>query len=216
MKPATYDGTGSWTDYKAHFDACSEINGWTDKEKGLYLSVSLRGQAQGVFGNLVSKTHDYSELVKALQDRFAPPNQTELYRVQLRDRRQKASETLPQLGQDIRRLTNLAYPNAPAEVRETLAQEQFIDALINSDMRLRIKQVRPASLNDAVRNAVELEAFYRAERKHTESQGITFATNVSESSSIKRCEEDIKALNKSLIDLKQSFENSTKHQLVRN
>ncbi|KAH3769556.1 hypothetical protein DPMN_170829 [Dreissena polymorpha] len=31
-------------------------------------------------------------------------------------------------------------------------------------MRLRIKQARPVSLNDAIRHAVELEAFYRAER----------------------------------------------------
>ncbi|KAH3805872.1 hypothetical protein DPMN_134182 [Dreissena polymorpha] len=31
-------------------------------------------------------------------------------------------------------------------------------------MRLRIKQARPASLNDAIIHAVELEAFNRAER----------------------------------------------------
>ena len=98
LKPATFDGSVNWIDYKAHFDACSEINGWSGKEKGLYLAVSLRGQAQGVFGNLSTKTHDYDELAKALQERFAPPNQTELYRVQMRERRQKASETLSELG----------------------------------------------------------------------------------------------------------------------
>ena len=89
---------------KAHFDACAEINGWSEKEKGLYLAVSLRGQAQGVFGNLSTKTNNYTELSRALQERFAPPNQTELYRVQLRERRQKATETLSELGKDIRRL----------------------------------------------------------------------------------------------------------------
>ena len=88
IKPATYDGTGHWADYKAHFDACAEINGWTDREKGLYLAVSLRGQAQGVFGNLATKSGSYKELSNALQERFAPPNQTELYRVQLKERRQ--------------------------------------------------------------------------------------------------------------------------------
>ena len=76
---------------------------------------------------------------------------------------------MSELGQDIRRLTNLAYPNAPVDVRETLAKEQFIDSLHNSDMRLRIKQARPTDLNDAVRHAVELEAFDRAERRQ---QGI--------------------------------------------
>ena len=56
--------------------------------------MALRGQAQSVMGNLSDKSKDYDSLVKALEDRFAPPNQTELYRVQLRERRQKASESL--------------------------------------------------------------------------------------------------------------------------
>ena len=59
--------------------------------------------------------------------------------MQLRERRQKASETMAELGQDIRRITNLAYPKAPSDVRETLAKEQFVDALVNSEMRLKIK-----------------------------------------------------------------------------
>lgn len=51
-------------DDKAHFQACAKLNEWSDEQKGLYLSVSLRGQAQGVFGNLNTKTTDYDELVK--------------------------------------------------------------------------------------------------------------------------------------------------------
>ena len=170
--PATYDGKGPWIDYKSHFDACAKLNRWTKEEKGLYLAVSLRGQAQGVLGNLPhAKRQDFDELVKSLEERFSPSNQTELYRTQLRERRQKAADTLPELGQDIRRLANLAYPTAPNDVRETLAKEQFIDALISADMRLRIKQARPTNLNDAVRHAVELEAFNKAEIKMAENQG---------------------------------------------
>lgn len=97
IKPATFDGSVAWLDYKAHFEACAELNGWTKAQKGLYLSVSLRGHAQGVFGNLGSGKHDYDDLVTALEERFAPPNQTELYRVQLRERRQKASESVAEL-----------------------------------------------------------------------------------------------------------------------
>ena len=180
VKPATFDGTGSWLDYRAHFDAVAEINRWNQIEKGLYLAVSLRGQAQGVFGNLSIQSKDYDMLVQALEQRFAPPNQTELYRVQLRERRQTASETLSALGQDIRRLTNLAYPTAPNDVRDTLAKEQFIDALHSSDMRLRVKQARPSDLNDAVRHAVELEAYNRAERRKQEGQGYLCSTNTKE------------------------------------
>ena len=82
---------------------------------------------------------------------------------------------MAELGQDIRRLTNLAYPKAPSDVKETLAKEQFIDALVNSEMRLKIKQARPVDLNDAVRHAVELEAFYGAENKQM-GQGFIHAT----------------------------------------
>ena len=48
VKAATYDGTSSWLDYKSHFDACSRINQWPENEKGLYLAVALRGQAQDI------------------------------------------------------------------------------------------------------------------------------------------------------------------------
>ncbi|VDI25446.1 Hypothetical predicted protein [Mytilus galloprovincialis] len=85
--------------------------------------------------------------------------------------RQKASETLPGLGQSVRRLSNLAYPTAPLELRDTLAKEQFIDALVDSEMRLRIKQSRPKGLNDAIRLAVELEAYNTAESKTLNSMG---------------------------------------------
>lgn len=53
---------------------------------------------------------------------------------------------MAELGQDIRRLTNLTYPKAPSDVRETLAKEQFVDSLVNSEMRLKIKQARPVNL----------------------------------------------------------------------
>ncbi|XP_053391746.1 uncharacterized protein LOC128554497 [Mercenaria mercenaria] len=204
MKPATYDGTNSWIDYKAHFEACSEINKWTEKEKGLYLSVSLRGQAQGVFGNLTNKTPNYEELVSALQERFSPPNQTELYRAQLRERRQKATESLSEMGQDIRRLTNLAYPSAPSDVRETLAKEQFIDSLISSDMRLRIKQARPTSLNDGVRHAVELEAFNKAERKTLDGQGyLRSFKNTDDSQS--KLKQDVQRLQNAKFQIEKSL-----------
>jgi hypothetical protein len=117
------------------------------------------------------------ELVRSLEERFSPSNQTELYRTQLRERLQKAAESLPELGQDVRRLTNLAYPTAPNDVREILAKEQFIDGLASADMQLRAKQARPLILNDAVRHAVELEAFNKAERKRDDGRGYLRTTS---------------------------------------
>jgi hypothetical protein len=60
----------------------------------------------------------------------------------------------------------LAYPTATAEIRETLTKDQFVDALVDSEMRIRIKQARPRNLNDAIQLAVELEAYNRAEKRN--------------------------------------------------
>jgi hypothetical protein len=168
IKPATYDGSGpSGPDYHAHFEACAELSAWNYNQRGLYLVVLLRGNAQGVLGNMPKGAKpDYKTLIKAMEDRFEPPNQSDLYRVQMRERRQIAGESLPELGQAIRRLANLAYPNATAEIRETLSKDQFVDALVDSEMRIRIKQARPRNLNDAIQLAVELEAYNRAEKRN--------------------------------------------------
>ena len=90
----------------------------------------------------------------------------------LQVKRQKAAETLPELGGRIRRLAHLAYQTAPKEVTEMIANDQFADALIDFDMRPRIQQPRPKSLNEAIRLAVEIEAFRRAERLRRPNVGF--------------------------------------------
>jgi 23S rRNA A2030 N6-methylase RlmJ len=55
--------------------------------------VALRGAAQGILVDLpIDKQQDYKSLVKALEERIAPPYQTELSRVQLTERRQKQAK----------------------------------------------------------------------------------------------------------------------------
>lgn len=165
-KLANYDGKSDWNDFKSHFDACAIINNWDDEDRGLYLAAALRGPAQAVFSDLPPENRmEFYTLVQALEDRFSPANQTELYRVQLKERHQRAGETLPELGQSIRRLVNQAYPRAPTEVRETLAKDHFLDALHDSELRIKIKQSRPDNLNQTICLAVELEAYYKAEKK---------------------------------------------------
>jgi hypothetical protein len=82
--------------------------------------------------------------------------------VQMCERHQRAGESLPELGQVIRRLANLAYTTATAEITEMLSKEQFVDSLVDSEMRISIKQARPRNLNYAIQLAVELEAYNRA------------------------------------------------------
>jgi hypothetical protein len=98
IKPATYDGSGPWVDYHAHFEACSELSEWNYNPKGLFLAVPFE-EAQKAYWVICQRgtKHDYQTLVKALEDRFEPPSLRELYRAQMRERRQRAGESFPEL-----------------------------------------------------------------------------------------------------------------------
>ena len=120
-------------------------------------------------------------LSKALSERFSPESQTELYRAQLKERQWKHGENIPEFGQRILRLTTLAYPGANASLIDTLAMGNFIDAISDPDMRLKIQQSRPKVFNEAVKVAVELEAFDKAERQRQGNKYVrgTACTSVS-------------------------------------
>lgn len=78
---ATYDDTSSCLDYKCHLEACANVNQWNKEEMGFLICHC--GQAQSVLSDLSSdRRQHYKTLVRSLQKRFSPPNQTDSYRVQ--------------------------------------------------------------------------------------------------------------------------------------
>jgi len=54
-------------------------------------------------------------------------------------------------------LVNRAYPHAPADMRETLSIDYFIDALDDLPLQCRLREKEPHTLNEAVSTAVRLE-----------------------------------------------------------
>lgn len=172
VMPDKYDGTGVWQDYITQFEMCAEINTWNDRQKATFLAVSLRGAAQQVLGDMTAGgRQSYEAITEALSARFGYEGQTELFRVQLKSRLKKSTETFPELAQSIRRLVARSYPQAPFLLQQTLAKEHFIDALTDSDMRLRIQQSKPHTVDEAVKLSIELEAFQEAEKQRIRSLG---------------------------------------------
>ena len=79
--------------------------------------------------------------------------------MKLRSRRRQRGETLVEMADDIERLTRLAHDDAPTAIQDTQAKEQFINAITDNDLRVRVLQSRPTSLREALRSALELESF---------------------------------------------------------
>ena len=83
-----------------------------------------------------------------------------------------------------------------------------MDGLYDAEMRLKIKQARPFSLNDALQRAVELEAFSRAEKRRTETVRVSDGKSSDQSSKLEKFMETIQssisALEREMKDMKRS------------
>jgi hypothetical protein len=166
-KPNMYDGQSSWEAYYAQFCIIANMNRWNDMEKAAFLATSLKGTALQVLVNLSSdRRQNVQALVGALSSRFGTSHRTEISKVRFRNRVRQRDEELPALAEDIERLARLAYTDAPAPIIETLARDQFVDSLPDDDMRLRLRQERPPTLQKALVLALELESFHLANRQH--------------------------------------------------
>ena len=147
MKPGTYDGTSSWSDYLIQFNLIEDYYRWTEYDKALQLATHLRGTAQGVFADLnQDQRTNFAFLTSALAARFEPVQQSELYRAKIKSRVRRKGEPIVELAQDIRKLIRLAYPSASADVREQLSKDCFIDALNDHDLEWAFLQGKPHSL----------------------------------------------------------------------
>ena len=153
-----FDGSGLWESYYAQFEIVAKLNNWNDHQKAAYLATSLKGPALAVLGNLAPEDRQKLDvLVVALKNRFGTSHQTELSK--FKNRVKQRDESLPELAEDIERLSRLSYPDAPPTLRDVLARDQSMDALPDEDTRLRIKQERPPTLRRAPETTLELESF---------------------------------------------------------
>ena len=117
------------------------------------------------FGTQCTEKSSRAALTATLDSHFGVAHQAELNRARLRSRKRQRGEGLPELAEDIERLARLAYPDADPSMLEVLGKDQFIDALLNDDSRLRIRQMRPTTLRAALEHALELESYQLANQQ---------------------------------------------------
>lgn len=172
MKPQHYNGATDFDEFLSQFEITSDLNGWQYREKSLYLASCLTGDARSLLSELdYDGRRDYKTLIEKLAHRFGSVNRSEIYRTQLKSRVRNKSESIPELAQAIRKLVRQAYPGVNKDVIETLSIDNFIDALTDSDIRLRVRELGPKTLAEAERTALRLESHKIADRQRSRLVG---------------------------------------------
>lgn len=178
----TFDGKMPWEDFLSLFETAAVIHGWTPAAKAAMLSLSLRGDALAVLQTVpMADRQNIDELLRRLEMRFGHRHMEQLYRSQLKNRIQKANESLQEFETDIARLVRNAYPSVEDDVYESLAVEKFLDGLREPETQQAIKLARPQTLSEALTQALEFEAVRQSVRSHARVRAVE-AEDRSESS----------------------------------
>ena len=121
----------------------------------MYLANCLTGDAWSLLSELDRGGQcDYNTLIEKLANRFGSVNRSESYRTQLKSRTRNRGETIPELAQAIKKLVRQAYPGVHKDVIETLVIDHFIDALTDSEIRLRVREFDSKTLADAEKKCI--------------------------------------------------------------
>ena len=160
MQPDKFEGgPNKWREYISHFETCSILNEWGNDDQLLWLKVSLRGRAASVLIGVPNHSWTYASLKTALERRFGPNQQPNVYLAQLRSRKRKPNESVWDLCEVIRDLVSLAYPDVSGEALNRLALDAFIDSLTSWEMIQFILARQPIGLEQAVDIASEWECY---------------------------------------------------------
>ncbi|CAC5389839.1 unnamed protein product [Mytilus coruscus] len=142
IKPQIYDGSDNLEEYLTQFNLLAELNDWDLKTKALLLASSLSGSARAILHEMTDgELHDFECLVNAMKSRFGSINRSEVFRAELQTR------------------------GLHGYYSSRLAVDYFIDAIPETDIRLRLREVGPTSINEAESIAVRLEALRVADRQ---------------------------------------------------
>ena len=103
----TFDGTGNLEQFKQLFSECCSINGWAeDTVKALWLKQCMRGRARDI---VYDECSSLETLWERLRNRFGEHLLKQQYRRLLPNRKRQNGETLTQLVDDIRKMSDVVY-----------------------------------------------------------------------------------------------------------
>lgn len=166
IKLSTYDGKTSWQVYKTQFEIVANANGWDSVTKACQLAASLRAEAADILQTLPEEQRlDLNALSSALELRFGEKCVRDYSRLQLKSRQQKATETLQELATDVERLSHLAFADCPADTREILSLQYFVDGIRDAEIQKALRVADIKDLKSALVYAMKYEAAQQATRR---------------------------------------------------
>ena len=162
ITPDPFNGDRDWDEWIDHFEGVATVNDWSDETKLLWLRVRLIGKAQTAFKQLPTESRDtYQHCVGALRKRFEPDSKKELYLAKFQNCHKRIGEDWATFAEQLRTLSNKAYPTLGVEAKEVLALNRYLGEIEDPQISFGVKQTRPKNLDEAVATTLEMESYVK-------------------------------------------------------
>ena len=173
IKPRDYNGTSPWEEYWLHFRQVAMLNNWSEATSRQFLLVNLNGAALEFAFTLAESTRcSFQRLTEALSKRFGAAKEAMVHQAALDNIYRRPGQTIPALGQEIRRKVRLAYPSVDMEAQEALTISYFRRAITDPTQRMFICSSEPKTLDKAMEAALRAEAYESVEEGRGRPQKI--------------------------------------------
>jgi hypothetical protein len=159
VKLPLFNGKTSLNTWLAQFHNAAKFNGWNSGAQLAHLTNSITGRAaDAVFERGDLPPHTIDELITVLKLKFGDEARAEIFRAELRTRKQHPGESLQSLHIDIQRIASKAYPSAHNDTADLIARDAFLDALAYQEIAYRIRELDICNIDQAYKHAVRLSA----------------------------------------------------------
>ena len=179
ITPEPYNGEASsrWDQWIAHFDSVAQINGWDDPAHLLWLQVRLTGKAQTAWECLSQDAKStYAKATCALRQRFEPSSKRDLYAAEFQARKRREKESWGDLADDLRAISDRAFPDLEDKAREQLSLDRFLGLIEKPTIALAVRQRHPKNLDEAVMYTLEVETHLSLTSESTKSVAAAMAS----------------------------------------
>ena len=175
LKPEAYSGLEDWEEYLSHFELCAELGHWRGEDKRLALAASLRGSARTFYMSLpLEDKHNYEYLVQQLGQRFGSTRQYNRWLSKLEMRKRLPDESIATLSDDLRQMSQRAYPHLDARAQEAIALNQLYKC-VSLEMKCRCIDKECTTVSHAVEIIERYEAVMgepQEKKKPAQARGV--------------------------------------------
>ena len=165
--PENFTSSGDFEDYLQQFNTAALLSRWfspSHDNRPLYFALRLQGNALHLYTTLsAAQQTDFNLLVDAFQQNYTTNVDILKLKARLKAARQQPNQDISAFLCDIRTLARRAYRTFPHLVEE-IVLTSFIEGLSDATLRWELRKSKPATADDALALAMELNSFREFEK----------------------------------------------------